>query len=121
MNLVLSMVKVGLLKKKLYVKFRCFPKTYYYLSLFKKLGFILNYFKINGGRCVVNFMYSNGVSFYGFIRNYSKISTKFSVNKKAINYLNKNSKGLMVISNDKGFELSSEATKGGKLRLLILS
>jgi len=71
--------------------------------------------------CVVNFLYSNGVSFYGFIKNYSKISTKFSIKKKALNYLSRNSKGLLVISNDNGLELSTNDCKGGKVRLLILS
>jgi len=121
MNLVLSMVKVGILKKKLYVKFRCYKNSIAYLNLFKKLGFVSNFFKIKSGKYIVNFLYSNGISFYGFIRNYSKISKKFTITKKAIKYLNKNSKGLMVISTDRGVETSQQSVRGGVLRLLILS
>lgn len=95
-----------------------------FLELFMKLGILKGYHRWtylrNVRKILVFFSKLDGSMVLNNFSFYKKHSMKFIFSTKGLIYFTKNSKSLLVISNDDGYQLNSlESTKGGKIVLVI--
>lgn len=111
-------ISKALKRKYYYLKITKFNKIF--LKLFYNLGLLQNYGHTLGRKITVTFLRSDCSLLYNSFRSYKKHAMKFIFKKRALNFFSKNTKTILLISNDSGYSFNDHHNKkGGKAVMII--